>query len=131
MVIKDSIGGWKNNAYNYQSKKAFTTFKNFFGTEWPKFYNSFHMKESKSGILPVNCRLINTFFHYIIIQRIYFQGVYVTDGYSTSDIASNGNFPKTFFYGTYQFILDYLDTSGNADGCMSYVIELKRPWELE
>lgn len=61
MTIKDSIGGWKNNAYNFQSKKAFTTFKYFSGTEWPKFLNSFHFKEAKSSILPVFSFNLNKF----------------------------------------------------------------------
>lgn len=53
MAVKDSIGGWKNNGNFYNSKNGFTTIKFFFGTEWQTFLNSFHMKEVKSGVLPV------------------------------------------------------------------------------
>lgn len=66
MAVKDSIGGWKNNALNYQSDKGFTTFKNFFGTEWSTFTKSFHVKEAKSPGIPPVFRLSNLIhYHYI------------------------------------------------------------------
>lgn len=34
MAIKDSIGGWKDNAFVYKAPKACTTIKYFLGNSW-------------------------------------------------------------------------------------------------
>lgn len=34
MAVKDSIGGWKDNAFIYKAAKACSTLKNFMGPEW-------------------------------------------------------------------------------------------------
>lgn len=41
MAVKDSIGGWKDNAFVYKTPKACTTFKNLMGNVWNEFVNSF------------------------------------------------------------------------------------------
>lgn len=34
MAVKDSIGGWKDNAFIYKQSKACTSMKNFLGEAW-------------------------------------------------------------------------------------------------
>lgn len=48
MAVKDSIGGWKDNAFVYKSHKACSTVKQFAGKMWTPFINTF-------GIQNPNC----------------------------------------------------------------------------
>jgi len=34
MAIRDSIGGWKDNAFVYKTQKACSTMKSLFGNAW-------------------------------------------------------------------------------------------------
>lgn len=50
MSIKDSIGGWKDNAYNYKSSKGCTTFKNFMGKAWTPIMDGLGVKNATCPI---------------------------------------------------------------------------------
>lgn len=39
-AVKDSIGGWKDNALLYKSPRCCTTLKKLMGVEWTKLLNS-------------------------------------------------------------------------------------------
>lgn len=51
LAVKDSIGGWKDNAFNYKSPTACTSLKNLLGSTWISFLKSL-------GIDNLNCPLI-------------------------------------------------------------------------
>jgi len=53
MAIKDSIGGWKDNAFVYSSPKACTTLKTLMGKQWPLFLQNFRIKDARCPITPV------------------------------------------------------------------------------
>ncbi|XP_060849625.1 uncharacterized protein LOC132928778 isoform X1 [Rhopalosiphum padi] len=110
MAIKDSIGGWKDNAHLLKSPKACSTVKSILGTEWPLYLKSF-------GINNFNCPIA--------------PGVYVSKGYDLTNAVLRSNFPKTFFYGTYKTRFHFTDQLNNEFGCSIFVIEVKRPWEIE
>jgi len=54
MDVKDSIGGWKNNAILYRSPSACTTLKNLVGSEWSPFYKSFGYNNTDCPIASVS-----------------------------------------------------------------------------
>jgi len=53
MAIKDSIGGWKDNAFVYSRPNGCTSFKNLMGTEWPLYVQNFGIKDTQCPIAPV------------------------------------------------------------------------------
>jgi len=55
------------------------------------------------------------------------QGIYRALGLKT-DKNLFSNFPKKFFYGTYKMRL-YYEKDNIVYGCITFVIEVKRPWE--
>ncbi|XP_025419795.1 uncharacterized protein LOC112690089 isoform X2 [Sipha flava] len=110
-AIKDSIGGWKDNAHIFKFEKACTTIKNFLGKEWKLALNSFGAENTNCPLLP---------------------GVYVGKGkYELTNFISNSNFPKIFFYGTYKVRFFLTDKNNIEHGCGSVVVEVKRPWETD
>ncbi|XP_060843144.1 uncharacterized protein LOC132923279 [Rhopalosiphum padi] len=111
MDIKDKIGNWQSNAYTYKSPQAYTCIKNFLGGEFPKFLNKYGINASIYNIIP--------------------PGIYTTKGYDVSNYPENTNFPKQIFYGTYKFNIIYTEKNGDRCGCFTFVIEVKRPWEIE
>ncbi|XP_022179604.1 uncharacterized protein LOC111040156 [Myzus persicae] len=111
MAIKDKIGGWQNNAYVYQSPMAYSGLKKLFGAEFAVFLNSFGVNDTKQNSIP--------------------PGIYTTKGYDISNYPSNTNLPKQIFYGTYKMNINYTEKSGSLVGCYIFVIEIKRPWEIE
>jgi len=48
MAIKESIGGWKENAHVYKSPRACSTLRKFLGDAWTPMMNS-------SGIYNATC----------------------------------------------------------------------------
>ena len=36
MAVKDSIGGWKDNAHLFKTPRACSSIKSFFGDNWPR-----------------------------------------------------------------------------------------------
>ncbi|XP_022179602.1 uncharacterized protein LOC111040154 [Myzus persicae] len=62
-------------------------------------------------------------------QNLIPPGIYTTKGYDISNYPSNTNLPKQIFYGTYK--MNYTKKSGRVVGCFIFVIEIKRPFELE
>ncbi|XP_022164849.1 uncharacterized protein LOC111029908 [Myzus persicae] len=111
MAIKDSIGGWKDNAHLLKTSKACSSLKNILGTEWRPYLKSFGMRNFNCPLAP---------------------GVYVSNGYDLTNAVQRSNFPKTFFYGTYKTRFYFTDDGHNNEtGCATIVIEVKRPWEKD
>lgn len=54
MAIKDSIGGWKDNAYVYKSPNGCSQFKQMLGKSWPTFINGMNIHETNCPIRKVN-----------------------------------------------------------------------------
>lgn len=54
MAIKDSIGGWKNNAYVYSAKKACSQLKFFWGPEYPRYVENQNIHKTSCPIAPVS-----------------------------------------------------------------------------
>ncbi|VVC38086.1 Hypothetical protein CINCED_3A001665 [Cinara cedri] len=106
MAVKDSIGGWKDNAYVYQTSKACTTMKNFAGNSWPVILNSFRLSECPWS-----------------------PGVFITKGFDLTNAIAKGSFPKQMFYGTYKYRLFFKDIKNKQKGCIIFLIDIKRPWE--
>ncbi|CAH1737305.1 unnamed protein product [Aphis gossypii] len=110
MAIKDSVGGWRDNAHLLKFPNACSTLKNLLGIEWRLFINSF-------GINSLNCPIA--------------PGVYESSGYDLTAATVNSSFPKTFFYGTYKVRFHFSDKLNIAHGCSNFILEIKRPWEIE
>lgn len=56
MAVKDSIGGWKDNAYIYKAPKACTTLKNLLGSGWIPIMAGFGMNNTQCPIPAVRKR---------------------------------------------------------------------------
>lgn len=54
MAVKDSIGGWKDNAYNYKAPKACSVLKRWLGAEWEPYMKSLGISNLNCPISPVN-----------------------------------------------------------------------------
>ncbi|KAF0729637.1 Uncharacterized protein FWK35_00025561, partial [Aphis craccivora] len=111
MDLKDKIGRWQSNAYVYKSSKAFTSLKYLLGAEYEKCVYSFGVNGTSHKTIP--------------------PGTYTTKGYDVSNFPANTNLPRQIFYGTYLFRVIFEEKNGNQCGCSSFVIEIKRPWEIE
>lgn len=61
MAIKDSIGGWKNNAFLYKTPNGCSAFKNFMGNAWTPMMNDLGFKNATCPIMPV--RIIHILFN--------------------------------------------------------------------
>lgn len=67
---------------------------------------------------------------YLYIVYIYFQGTYVLKGYDLTNLGSSTiSGLKSFFYGTYKLHIYFVDKKNKVQGCITYVIQLNRPWE--
>ncbi|XP_026811187.1 uncharacterized protein LOC113552521 [Rhopalosiphum maidis] len=77
MAVKDSIGGWKENAFIYKKSKGCSSLKILLGDTWSKIMEG-------GGAYNATCPLP--------------LGFYNVSGVDTS-IFALANFPKTFFYG--------------------------------
>ncbi|XP_050053687.1 uncharacterized protein LOC126549170 [Aphis gossypii] len=108
LAVKDSIGGWKENAFLYKSPKACSTLKKFLGSAWITFMDSL-------GIKNASCPFPKGFFKLAGID---------------TDTFKNTEFPKSFFYGTYKFRVMYTKNN-EVYACFTFVIEVKRTWETE
>ncbi|XP_026813979.1 uncharacterized protein LOC113554366 [Rhopalosiphum maidis] len=108
LAVKDSIGGWKDNAFLYKTPKACSSLKKFLGPAWTPIMDS-------AGLYNATCPLP--------------AGVYKVSGIDTGIFMTSG-FPKSFFYGTYRFRLFY-SKKNEVYGCFIIIIEIKRPWETE
>jgi len=53
MAIKDSIGGWKDNAHVYKSQKACNKIKFLFGKAWTPFMKDMGFINATCPIPPV------------------------------------------------------------------------------
>ncbi|CAI6368623.1 unnamed protein product [Macrosiphum euphorbiae] len=107
-AVKDSIGGWKENAFIYKSPKAYTTLKMILGGAWTKVMDGL-------GIYNTTCPIP--------------AGFYKGSGIDTADLML-ANFAKTFFYGTYRFS-GYLTKNHEVYGGGSVIVEVKRLWEFD
>ncbi|XP_025203844.1 uncharacterized protein LOC112600754 [Melanaphis sacchari] len=110
MAVKDSVGGWKNNAHLIRFQKACSQLKNILGEEWRVYLKSF-------GINSFDCPIV--------------PGFYVSKGYDLTNAINRSNFPKNFFYGTYKTSFHFTDKFNEKFSCITFVIEVKRLWETE
>lgn len=53
MAVKDSIGGWKDNAIVYKKEKGCSTLKYFIGPRWNDFAVKLGLKNKTCPIAPV------------------------------------------------------------------------------
>lgn len=53
MAVKDSIGGWKDNAYVYSAYKACSQLKFFWGAEYQRYLQSHDIHNTTCPIAPV------------------------------------------------------------------------------
>eukprot|EP00102_Acyrthosiphon_pisum_P018948 XP_016656158.1 PREDICTED: uncharacterized protein LOC107882394 isoform X2 [Acyrthosiphon pisum] len=107
-AVKDSIGGWKENAYFYKTPKACSALKMFFGRAWTPIMDGL-------GIYNATCPIP--------------VGFYKGPGINTA-VFELTNFPKTFFYGTYRFSAHFTKQK-IVYGCFMAIVEVKRPWETD
>ncbi|XP_025198741.1 uncharacterized protein LOC112597045 [Melanaphis sacchari] len=108
LAVKDSIGGWKENAFVYKTPKACSSLKKFLGRAWTPVMAS-------SGTYNATCPFA--------------VGYYPVVGADTS-VFMDSNFPKSFFYGTYKFRVIY-SKKNEVYNCFTLIVEIKRPWETD
>ncbi|KAL4148715.1 hypothetical protein QTP88_002884 [Uroleucon formosanum] len=108
LAVKDSIGGWKENAFFYKVNKACSGLKMLFGDAWNPLMSGIGMNN-------ITCPVP--------------EGYYKLPGLDTA-IFKSTNFPKTFFYGTYRFRARFTKNK-IVYGCFIAVVEVKRPWETD
>eukprot|EP00102_Acyrthosiphon_pisum_P022430 XP_016659640.1 PREDICTED: uncharacterized protein LOC107883668 [Acyrthosiphon pisum] len=106
--IKDSIGGWKDNALSYKTPKACSSLKMLLGRAWTPLMDGL-------GVYNATCPIS--------------AGFYKGPGINTA-VFELTNFPKTFFYGTYR-VTSYYTKHKEVCGCYIAVVEVKRPWETD
>lgn len=53
MAIKDSIGGWKENAMVYTTQRACSSLKNLMGKEWIPYLQIHNINKTNCPIPPV------------------------------------------------------------------------------
>ncbi|VVC45440.1 Hypothetical protein CINCED_3A002932 [Cinara cedri] len=94
-AVKDSIGGWKENAYFFQIDKACTKAIYYLGSAVSTVANNF----SFNATCPIPV------------------GVYVSKGLDFTQVFSQANIPKQFFYGTYKYRIDIIDNKKKQVGC--------------
>ncbi|CAH1714086.1 unnamed protein product [Aphis gossypii] len=75
LAVKDSIGGWKENAFLYKSHKACSTLRNFLGPAWTQLMDT-------AGYPNMTCPIPKGYYKVLGID---------------SNIFMNSNFPKSFF----------------------------------
>ncbi|KAF0754850.1 Uncharacterized protein FWK35_00018189 [Aphis craccivora] len=102
LAVKDSIGGWKENAFFYKSPKACSTLIKFMGPAWTKMMHS-------AGYHNATCPMPVVW------------GFYKLSGVDTG-IFMEANFPKSFFYGTYKFRIMYTKNN-EVCACFIFVVE--------
>ncbi|XP_050424659.1 uncharacterized protein LOC126835854 [Adelges cooleyi] len=105
MAIMDKIGGWKDNAYVYSTKKGCKTALHLLGDTANVFFNTDKMK------CPIE------------------KGVYKIQ-YDTKNFEKS-NLPKIFFYGKYKFKWYFTNDRKQIKGCNVAVMDLVRPWEID
>ncbi|XP_050441498.1 uncharacterized protein LOC126846258 [Adelges cooleyi] len=110
MAILDRIGGWKDNAYVFNTTNGCTTLKTFFRKE---FWTSYTNNNNNTSVL--ECPVPS--------------GFYEMDGLDLT-LVQKLNIPKKFFYGTYKLYLYYTDENDTTIGCTVFVFEILRPWEV-
>eukprot|EP00102_Acyrthosiphon_pisum_P020324 XP_016657534.1 PREDICTED: uncharacterized protein LOC107882908 [Acyrthosiphon pisum] len=108
MAVKDSVGGWRDNAHIFKTPKACSSMKMWAGKFWT-------ILTENLGMHNMNCPIP--------------AGRYMSSGMKlNSDLYAN--LPKQFFYGTYKFRFQ-LTKNKVVQGCATSVIEVKRPWETD
>ncbi|CAI6344630.1 unnamed protein product [Macrosiphum euphorbiae] len=104
MALKDSFGKWKENVFMHTTPNACSSIKKLIGNAANAFMHGFGLKNLNCPIPP---------------------GVYIGNGINESELKET-NVPKTFFYGTYKFHVQY-SRNNEKFGCQVYIIEFKRP----
>lgn len=70
MAVKDSIGGWKDNAHLMSLPKACSTLKHYLGAEWSLYLKSFGIKDMNCPVAPVILYLL---YYYITLNKFIFR----------------------------------------------------------
>ncbi|XP_022174353.1 uncharacterized protein LOC111036583 [Myzus persicae] len=109
MAVKDSVGGWKDNAHIFKSPKACSSLKNVLGNIYNRVLDNLGMHNIRGCPIPVGC--------------------YVSSGMKNNDELYS-NLPKQFFYGTYKLRFQFTKNK-IVHGCVTYILEVKRPWETD
>ncbi|XP_029342811.1 uncharacterized protein LOC107884569 [Acyrthosiphon pisum] len=104
MALKDSFGKWKENVFMHTTPNACSSAKKLTGNVANAFAHGVGLKN-------FNCPVP--------------AGVYIANGLNAS-ILKETNIPKTFFYGTYKFHVQY-SRKNEKFGCQVYIVEFKRP----
>jgi len=55
--------------------------------------------------------------------------VFILNAINLTDFYVGLDVPKVFFYGSYKVRIYFTDTHGKIQGCVVFVIDIKRPWE--
>ncbi|XP_060840903.1 uncharacterized protein LOC132921740 [Rhopalosiphum padi] len=108
LAVKDSIGGWKENAFILKKSKSCSSLKILLGDVWTKVMEG-------GGAYNATCPLP--------------KGFYKVHGVDTS-VFNSVNVPKTFFYGVYKVRFS-ITKINDVYGCFIVIIEVKRPWETD
>lgn len=130
MAVKGSNGGWKDNAFLFQSPKACTAMLNIIGpSTWSLVYNSMNII-GRCPLSAVNMFQLNQLINTILTKSNCFQGEYVIkNGLDLTKAVSMANISKQFFYGSYKYQMEIIDKKMNQCGCITILIDFKRPWE--
>ncbi|CAI6368525.1 unnamed protein product [Macrosiphum euphorbiae] len=107
VAVKDSVGGWKDNAHIFKTPKACSALKMLAGKYFVSTTETLGMRNVNDCPIPA--------------------GFFVTSGFKHDNGLYN-NLPKQFFYGTYKFRYQ-LTKNKVVYGCAISVVEVKRPWE--
>lgn len=54
LAVKDSIGGWKDNAHIFKFPNACSSMKNAMTTQWPEFLRKFNITNTNCPIAPAS-----------------------------------------------------------------------------
>ncbi|XP_022180916.1 uncharacterized protein LOC111041073 [Myzus persicae] len=106
LAVKDSIGGWKENAHIFKTPKACSSLKHILGNSWSTLTERLGMSNVRGCPIPVGC--------YVAKNMPHDHWLY--------------NLPRQFFYGTYKLRFQYTKNK-EIYGCSTSIIEVKRLWE--
>jgi len=70
LAIKDSIGGWKENAHVYKTLRACSSLKMFLGDAWSPFMESIGIYNATCP-LPMVCKSYVNFKEYFLSLKYY------------------------------------------------------------
>ncbi|XP_050547588.1 uncharacterized protein LOC126909214 [Daktulosphaira vitifoliae] len=114
VAVMDKIGGWKDNAFIYNTKNACSTIKSKWNEGWIVFIKSSNISDNSCPIKANN---------YVVSNLD-------VDEFFVKLQKTNIFVPKTFFYGSYKLRLAIKSTGSSAIvGCLIIIVDIVRPWE--